>query len=88
MLGLCLCSSHLFCIADSPYLTCKLCVGCSVGSCIGVSNAQVAHLLNIPVLLIGKAGIGNAIDSINMMLAYFEKYQCNVLGACWSVIEE
>jgi hypothetical protein len=38
----------------------------SVGSICGVSNADTAAALNSPVLLIGKSGVGDAVDSFNM----------------------
>lgn len=46
----------------------------AVGSCCGISNAQVAARLNLPVLLVGKPGVGDAIDSLNLNLAFFEKF--------------
>lgn len=56
----------------------------AVGSVAGVSNAEVASLLNAPVLAVGRPGIGNAIDSMNFILAYFEKYHVHMVGACWN----
>lgn len=38
----------------------------SVGSICGVSNAHVAQVLEIPVLLVGKKGVGDAVDSFNL----------------------
>jgi dethiobiotin synthetase len=38
----------------------------SVGSICGISNADVAKRLLTPVLLIGKPGVGDAIDSYNL----------------------
>jgi dethiobiotin synthetase len=38
----------------------------SVGSICGVSNADVARAIEAPVLLIGKPGVGNAVDSYNL----------------------
>jgi hypothetical protein len=58
----------------------------AVGSVAGVSNAEVASLLNAPVLVVGRPGIGNAIDSMNFIMAYFEKYHVHTLGACWNKI--
>jgi hypothetical protein len=59
-----------------------------VGSVAGVSNAEVASLLNAPVLVVGRPGIGNAIDSMNFILAYFEKFHVHTLGACWNKVRE
>lgn len=55
----------------------------AVGSVAGVSNAHVAALLGAPVLLISRAGLGNAIDSTYMNLAFFEKHGAHVLGCVW-----
>jgi hypothetical protein len=38
----------------------------SVGSICGVSNADTAAALNAPVLLVGKSGVGDAVDSFNL----------------------
>jgi len=56
----------------------------AVGSVAGVSNAEVASLLNAPVLTVGRPGVGNAIDAMNFILAYFEKYHVHMVGACWN----
>lgn len=58
----------------------------AVGSIAGVSNAQVASLLNAPVLIVGRGGLGNAIDNLNYMITYFASFQCSVLGVCWNRI--
>lgn len=56
----------------------------AVGSVAGVSNAEVASLLNAPVLVVGRPGIGNAIDSMNFILAYFAQHKVHCIGACWN----
>jgi hypothetical protein len=38
----------------------------SVGSICGLSNAQVCAVISAPVILIGKSGVGDAIDSFNL----------------------
>ena len=58
----------------------------SVGSCAGVSNAHVASLLGIPVLVVGRPGSGNAIDSFNMIRAYFSSLSVSLLGAVFNNI--
>jgi len=58
----------------------------SVGSVIGVSNGDVAHTLNAPVLLVSRPGIGNAIDAINLVLPFFALHKVTVLGAVWNKI--
>lgn len=43
----------------------------AVGSICGVSNADVAAILGCPVLLVGKSGVGDAVDSFNLNARYF-----------------
>jgi len=38
----------------------------SVGSICNLSNASIAKALSAPVLLIGKSGVGDAVDSYNL----------------------
>jgi len=38
----------------------------SVGSICGISNAHVAQRLGVPVLLVGKSGVGDAVDAHNL----------------------
>lgn len=52
----------------------------SVGSCAGISNAQIAKELNASVVHIGKSGVGNAIDSLNLNLCYFDQFDVKVIG--------
>lgn len=56
----------------------------SVGSICNISNAQVAKELHIPVLLIGKSGVGDAVDSYNLNSTYFESYGVKVLGGIFN----
>lgn len=44
-----------------------------VGSVIGHNNAQVAKLLDAPVMMISEGGIGRAIDSISLNLSEFNQ---------------
>lgn len=46
----------------------------SVGSICNLSNAHIAQALGSPVLLIGKSGVGDAVDSFNINAKYFESY--------------
>mmetsp|Transcript_10132 Transcript_10132/g.16643 ORF Transcript_10132/g.16643 Transcript_10132/m.16643 type:complete len:526 (-) Transcript_10132:274-1851(-) len=56
----------------------------SVGSICGISNAHVARALNSPVLLVGKSGVGDAVDSYNLNSAYFENKGVKVLGGIFN----
>ena len=42
----------------------------AVGSICGISNADAAKALNASVLLIGKSGVGDAVDSFNLNCRY------------------
>lgn len=57
-----------------------------IGSICNISNAQVAKKLNCPVLLIGKSGVGDAVDSYNLNSTYFSAYQVKVLGGIFNKI--
>ena len=60
----------------------------SVGSCVNLSNATVSQLVNSPILLVGRSGVGNSIDSMNYMSTYFKYNKCHVLGAIFNKIED
>jgi len=51
-----------------------------VGSVVNLNNAQVASLLNIPILLVAAGGIGSTIDALALNLTLCEKYGAKVLG--------
>ncbi|WP_232826548.1 AAA family ATPase [Lewinella sp. IMCC34183] len=51
-----------------------------VGSVCDVSNAQVAQLLDAPVVMIVEGGIGSTIDKLNMNLAMFRERRVPVRG--------
>ena len=56
----------------------------SVGSICGLSNADVAKALNCPVILVGKSGVGDAVDSYNLNSAFFELKGVKVLGGIFN----
>jgi len=56
----------------------------AVGSVCGVSNATVARLLNAPVLLVSRPGIGNAIDATLYMHTFFLYHRAAVLGVLFN----
>jgi dethiobiotin synthetase len=51
-----------------------------VGSVIGLSNAQVAKMLNAEVIIIAEGGIGRTIDRLNLNLALFRELDVPVKG--------
>jgi dethiobiotin synthetase len=56
----------------------------SVGSIINLSNAAVAKALSAPVLLVGKSGVGDAVDSYNLNATYFASHGVKVLGGVFN----
>jgi BioD-like phosphotransacetylase family protein len=44
-----------------------------VGSVMQISNARIAHLLDAPVLLVTGGGLGDVVDRLAMIEAFFEK---------------
>lgn len=51
-----------------------------VGSVCNISNAQVARLLDAPVVMIVEGGVGSTIDKLNMNLAMFREQRVPVRG--------
>ncbi len=49
-----------------------------VGSVVGVNNAQVATMVEAPVLLVTGGGIGNVIDAVELNLALYEREKARV----------
>jgi hypothetical protein len=56
----------------------------SVGSICGLSNAHVAAASKAPVLLVGKSGVGDAVDSYNLNATYFEHRGLTVMGGIFN----
>ena len=56
----------------------------AVGSICGISNASVASFLGAPVLLVGKKGVGDAVDSFNLNRSFFEYNSVPVLGTVFN----
>jgi hypothetical protein len=56
----------------------------AVGSICSISNAHVASALGVPVILIGKSGVGDAVDSFNLNATYFRAHGVPVLGAIFN----
>jgi len=44
-----------------------------VGSVLGLSNARMAKILDAPAMIVSSGGIGNAVDSLNLNLALFDR---------------
>lgn len=58
----------------------------SVGSICSISNADVASALQAPVVLVGKSGVGDAVDSYNLNSSFFEHKNVRVLGGIFNKI--
>jgi hypothetical protein len=56
----------------------------SVGSICNLSNAHVARHLGVPVVLVGKSGVGDAVDAHNLNAAYFENFGVKILGCIFN----
>eukprot|EP01036_Dinobryon_divergens_P022401 gene22402-30652_t len=56
----------------------------AVGSICGLSNADVAKTLDIPVLMLGKAGVGDAVDSYNLDTNFFRTSGVSILGGIFN----
>jgi len=59
----------------------------SVGSIIGCSSADVAVACRAPVLIVGRPGVGDAVDSFNLCAAFFEAQNIPVLGAIFNKLQ-
>lgn len=51
-----------------------------------MSNAHVAQVLGAPVFLVGKSGVGDAVDSYNLNACFFEARGVRVLGGVFNRI--
>eukprot|EP00753_Platysulcus_tardus_P000631 PLAT10603.1.p1 GENE.PLAT10603.1~~PLAT10603.1.p1 ORF type:complete len:435 (-),score=166.04 PLAT10603.1:222-1526(-) len=56
----------------------------AVGSVCGISNGRLAAHLRIPAVVIGKPGVGDAIDSLNMNATFMASFGVRVLGAIFN----
>lgn len=59
----------------------------STGSVIGISNATIALSLNAPVLYIGKAGIGAAIDDTILAVTFLQRQGIQKIALVYNKIE-
>jgi len=51
-----------------------------VGSVVGLSNADVAKMVNAGVVMVVEGGVGSTIDMLNMCTARFEQLEVPLLG--------
>ena len=56
----------------------------SVGSIVGCSSADVAIACRAPVVIVGRPGVGDAVDSFNLCAAFFEARRVPVLGGIFN----
>ena len=56
----------------------------AVGSIVACSSADVAIACRAPVVIVGRPGVGDAIDSFNLCAAYFETQRIPVLGGVFN----
>jgi len=57
-------------------------------SVVGASNAHIAQRLGVPVLLVGRSGVGDAIDSFSINQVYFEQFGVKVQGVVFNKVEQ
>jgi phosphate acetyltransferase len=51
-----------------------------VGSIVELNNAQVAKILNLPLLIIASGGLGSSFDELSLNFAQCEKYGVKIAG--------
>ncbi len=51
-----------------------------VGSVVHLSNADVAHILGAPVIMVVEGGIGSTIDELNMCTSLFREREVPIVG--------
>lgn len=51
-----------------------------VGSIVGLNNAGVAKMLNLPILLIASGGLGSSIDELSLNFSLCEKLKVPIAG--------
>lgn len=56
----------------------------TVGSIVGCSSVDIALACRARVLLVGKSGVGDAVDSFNLCAAVFEQRGVPVIGAVFN----
>ena len=61
--------------------------GVSTGSVIGVSNVEIALSLNAPVLFVGKAGIGSAIDDTILAVSFMQLHGIEHIALIYNKIQ-
>ena len=61
--------------------------GVSTGSVIGVSNVTIALALNAPVLFVGKAGIGGAIDDTVLAVSFMQQQGIKNIALVYNKIQ-
>ena len=58
----------------------------AVGSIVSCSSADVAVACRAPVVIVGRPGVGDAVDSFNLCAAYFERQRVPVLGGIFNKV--
>lgn len=59
-----------------------------VGSIIQLNNAQVAQVLNLPVILIASGGLGSAFDELTLNKMLCDHYRIKVMGVILNRVKE
>ncbi|MCX6989507.1 MAG: AAA family ATPase [Chlamydiae bacterium] len=59
-----------------------------VGSIIQLNNAQVAQVLNLPVILIASGGLGSSFDELTLNKTLCDHYRIKVMGVILNRVKE
>lgn len=60
----------------------------SVGSCVGCGNGDVAAELSANVILVCPDGLGDAIDTMELMIAYFTSKGCSIAAVVFNKVRD
>lgn len=73
---------------DSDFVVVEGTGHAGVGSCLDVSNPDVAKAISAPVLMVAEGGIGNTIDRIMLNRSLFELKGARILGIVINKVRE
>lgn len=72
--------SYLHLSKSHPFLVVEGTGHCGVGSIIDLNNAQVAKLLQLPMILVLSGGLGSSFDELALNKALCDQYKVPILG--------
>jgi dethiobiotin synthetase len=60
----------------------------SVGSCVGCGNGDVAAALGASIILVCPDGLGDAIDTMELMISYFVHKGCTITAVVFNKVRD